>query len=311
MKTPKIAHAQCQEPLTPVLSHIDRQRRNVISAALALTWVATDGYFQTVLAASSSEFAKTSQADPKPRTKLIVAFLNSPPEMVVYSKGRHSGVLQYILEEAARRSHCEIEWREMSFGHSLDALKSQNIDIVTNVRFRTPERESYSRFSINLGTIPSVIYISLNSNESRDIKSLKDLTNHRIGYRRGVYYFKEFEALPNTNRIPFDDNDAMARGFAENKIDAMLVNNKISTESALKASGVNASRYRYASLIMDKEIMSTYMMYSLKPELSPVFNLLDAELEKMLKEGLIADIYQSFDAKPPKPTWQSSADRKE
>lgn len=271
-----------------------------ISTAAALAWV--PGMAASAGAAPESPQV---QAAPVPCTRLVVAFLDSPPEMVVYSKHRHSGVLQYIVEEAARRIRCNIEWREMPFGASLDALKKWDVDIVTNVRFRTPERERFARFSYNLGNINSAIYFLQNINDPRDIKSLKELAEHRIGYRRGVYYFKEFERM---TRIPFDDNDTMARDFAEEKIDVMVVNNKISSERALKSAGVNASRYRYASLVMNKELMGMYLMYSLAPQHQPVFDRLDQELKKMVQEGVVNEIYQSFDAQAPKPLQEGKPD---
>lgn len=262
-------------------------------AAAALAWSLGLASSAGAAPASPPQIAATP-ATPRPR--LVVAFLDSPPEMVVYSKYRHSGVLQYIVEEAARRIQCDIEWREMPFGASLDALKKNEVDIVTNVRFRTPERERFSRFSYNLGSIRSKINFLQNVNDKRDITSLKDLAERRVGYRRGVYYFKEFERMP---RIPFDDNDTMARDFAEEKIDVMVVNNKISSERALKSAGVNSSRYRYASLVMNKELMGMYLMYTLAPRQQALFDQLDNALKNMVQEGVVKEIYQSFDAQPP------------
>ncbi|WP_280189867.1 substrate-binding periplasmic protein [Delftia sp. PS-11] len=263
--------------------------------------IALAGLLAAAAGAQTLPASPPGNAAPAARPRLVVAFLDSPPEMVVYSKGRHSGVLQYILEEAARRIDCDLEWRETPFGSSLSGLKDGTVDIVTNVRFRTAERERFARFSVNLGNIPSRIYFLQNSSDQRDIKSLSDFSGLRVGYRDGVYYFKEFEKLPNVDRRPFTDNDSMARSFSVHEVDVLVVNNKISTERSLKSVGVNASRYRYASLEMNKEIMGTYMMYSLKPELRGVFDRIDAELEKMLRDGVIASIYKSFDAVPPKP----------
>lgn len=262
--------------------------RWLLAAALAL-----------LLVAGAS--AQTGPAPQPARPRLVVAFLDSPPEMVVYSKGRHSGILQYILEEAARRIDCELEWREMPFGNSLNGLKDGSVDIVTNVRFRTAERELFARFSVNLGNIPSNIYFLQNSSDPREIKTLADLSGLRVGYRDGVNYFSEFEKLPRVDRRPFVDNDSMARSFAFHEVDVLVVNNKISTERSLKSVGVNASRYRYAGLEMNKDIMGTYMMYSRKPDLQKVFDRLDGELKKMLMDGVIASIYKSFDAVAPTP----------
>lgn len=203
-----------------------------------------------------------------------------------------------MVEEVAKRINCDIEWREMPFGASLDALKVHAVDIVTNVHFKTAERERFSRFSINLGNFRSHVYFLQSSTDTRDIKSLADLSGRRVGFRKGVSYFAEFEKLQKLNRIPFADNETMASSFATREIDVMVVNNKISSEKALKSAGVNSTRYRYASLDMDKEIVGTYLMYSLKPELANVFTKFDIELGKMLKDGVIADIYKSFDAEP-------------
>lgn len=270
--------------------------RRLLAAALALLLM-------------SGALAQTGGAPLPARPRLVVAFLDSPPEMVVYSKGRHSGILQYILEEAARRIDCELEWREMPFGNSLAGLKDGSVDIVTNVRFRTPERELFARFSVNLGNIPSSIYFLQGSSDLRDIKSLADLSGLRVGYRDGVNYFNEFQTLPKVERLPFVDNDSMARSFAVREVDVLLVNNKISTERSLKSVGVNASRYRYATLEMNQEIMGTYMMYSRKPDLHTVFDRLDGELQKMLKDGVIASIYKSFGAVAPTPDGATARNR--
>lgn len=271
-------------------------RRSLLACALALPLLPAAG-------------APGGPAPQPARPRLVVAFLDSPPEMVVYSRGRHSGILQYILDEAARRADCELEWREMPFGNSLNGLKDGSVDIVTNVRFRTAERELFSRFSVNLGNIPSNIYFLQGSSDLKEIRSLSDLSGLRVGYRDGVNYFKEFEKLPNVDRRPFVDNDSMARSFAVRDVDVLVVNNKISTERSLKSVGVNASRYRYAALEMNQEIMGTYMMYSRKPELHAVFDRIDDELGKMLRDGVIASIYRSFNAVPPTPDAAATRNR--
>ena len=77
-----------------------------IALALLVYFIAMPEGDQAMVRAPDAEIAA---AQPPKLPKLAVTFRDAPPDMLVYSKGRFSGPLRYVLEEAPGRIGYSVE----------------------------------------------------------------------------------------------------------------------------------------------------------------------------------------------------------
>lgn len=229
--------------------------------------------------------------------KLVVTFRDRAPDIVVYSKGRHSGPLRYVLEEAAGRIGYAIEWKPATFSKSLAGLVDGSVDVVPYVFARTAERERDTRYSVSLGLRKRPVYLAVQKARPLKIESLEDLAGHTVGYLQSGYYFAELHTTSSFTPVPYADDRSLVKAFVDGAIEIMAVSNKETTERVLASVGYND--FKYADLVFDKE-SDMYFLYSRSPRRQEVFDRLDQALLQMKKEGLITDIYHSFDADPPR-----------
>lgn len=232
------------------------------------------------------------------RPQLIVTYRDTPPEMLGYSPGRHSGPLRYVIEEAAERIGYGITWKSASFADSVDQVVAGTIDIAPNARFKTAEREKTMRFSVSLGRVPSVINFLVRKDNAAVIDTIDDLKGHAVGYRRNVSYFTAFGDATHFKKVAYGDDKSMVKGFADRVVDVLVVNNKRGIERALAAGGVNVNSFRYVNFEVSEEA-DVYLLYSKVPARQAVYDRLDQALLQMKQQGVITDIYNSFDADPP------------
>jgi len=240
---------------------------------------------------------QTSTVQETERPKLIVTFRDVPPDMTVYSPGRHSGPLRYVLEEAADRIGYAIEWKGLSFSRSLTGLADGSVDIVPSAHHKTEEREKDAIFSVSLGQQLRPVFFALHIDNPATIKTMADLKGHTVGYLKGSFYFAEFNTSTHFKKIAYADNRSLMLGFLKGAVDIIVMNNKKAAERELAPLGYN--KYKYAELVVnDKPEM--YFLYSRISQKKELFEHLDQVLVQMKNEGLIADIYRSFEADAPK-----------
>lgn len=238
---------------------------------------------------------RTLQASKLP--KLVVTFRDVPPDMIVYSLGRHSGPLRYVLEEATARIGYAIEWKALSFSRSLAGLVDGSVDIVPSAHHKTPEREKEAHFSVSLGQQLRPVFFALHRDNPAIIKTLGDLAGHTVGHLKGSFYFAEFNSATHFKKIAYADNRSLMLGFLKGTVDIIVMNNRKAAERELSPLGYN--KFKYADLIIN-DTPDMFFLYSRISHPQEVFDRLDQALVQMKNEGLIADIYQGFDADPPK-----------
>ena len=229
--------------------------------------------------------------------KLVVTFRDRPPDMLVYSKGRFSGPLRYVLEEAAGRIGHSVEWREATLAESEKGSVVGSVDVIPYIHQKTAEREEKFRFSVSLGSVQTFNNFMQHVGDQRKITTLADFAGMSVGHRAASAYFAEFATAKHFKRIPVEDMRSLVRVFADRSVDTIIVNNKQETERAL-AGKVRVDKIKYADLVVKIEA-ALYVLYSRAPERQKVFDRLDQAIVKMRKEGFIEDIYRSFDADPP------------
>lgn len=229
---------------------------------------------------------------------LIASYRDGPPDMVMYTKDRHDGPLKVLLEEAVKRIGYRVQWIQLSYSRSVKAIEEGKIDIIPYVFYKTPEREKEMRFSESLGLRPRPVYFIVKGNlDKRSIAKMEDLAGYTLGYRDKSYYFAEFHSATEYKKVAYQDDASLVQGFIQGDVDIIVLNNQKATERALYAVGFND--FQYADLVFNRE-SDIYFLYSRLPQHAKTFDRLDEVLLQMKKEGTITQIYNSFDADPPK-----------
>jgi ABC-type amino acid transport substrate-binding protein len=230
--------------------------------------------------------------------KLVATYRDGYPDMVTYSEGKHSGPLRYVTEEAAKRIGYVVEWKHGSFKTSMAGLADGSVDIVPYIFYKTPERELESWFSTSLGLRPRPVYFMVhrNSDAHKNLKTFEDLARYKIGFRGKSYYFSEFHAADNLTKVAFDLLADLAQGFIHNKVDVMAITDKWEAEREMVALGYD--NYEYAELKFEK-VSDMYYFYSRLPAREAVLKRFDQAVVQLKKEGMIDEIYRSFDVEPP------------
>lgn len=229
------------------------------------------------------------------RPVLVVSYRDNPPDMVAYCAERHSGPLRHVLEEAAARVGHRIEWQHLSLANSLRALKEGQVDIVPYLFTKTSERAAIGRFSETLGGKMRTVSFLVRKEDGRSISRFADLEAFTIGYRRDSYYFSEFHENRTLKTVAYEKDSDMVRDFVAGRTDMLVVNNKAATERAFLSLGFN--EFKYAGLDYRRDA-HLYLLYSLDRSKQALFDRLDQALVQMRQEGLVADIYRSFDTMP-------------
>lgn len=274
----------------------------VLFAALAAGGCLWDGSGSSSSGAQHNNAASGAGApgvaDKAGRPTLRATFRDVPPDMLTYSAARHSGPLRYVVEEAAAQAGYAVEWTPAPFAESFDKAVRGEVDIVPFVRFKTAEREKFLRFSESLGKVMTYTYFLQHADDKQPIKMLDDLRGRTVGYRPGSYYYAEFLPDNRFQKVGYPNDAKMIKGFIDRKVDVVVVNVQQAAERVLAASGYSASNYKYAELVIARPA-DMYLLFSRAPELQAGFDRIDQALLKMREEGVIEDIYKSFDTPPP------------
>ena len=229
------------------------------------------------------------------RPALVVSFRDNPPDLVDYCGNNQSGPLRYAIEEAASRVGYRVEWRNLPLASSLRGLKEQRVDIVPYLFTKTSERAAIGRFSESLGGKMRTVSFFMAKDDARNVRKFADLEQFSIGYRQDSFYFTEFHESKTLNAHAFEKDKDMARAFVAGTINMVVVNNRATIERAFLELGFNEFRYADLSYKRDAQL---YLLYSFDARKQAVFDRLDQAIVQMKREGLMADIYRSFDTMP-------------
>ena len=229
------------------------------------------------------------------RPALVVSYRDNPPDMISYCADRHSGPLRYVIEEAAGRVGYQVKWQRQSLADSLRDLRAGSVAIVPYLFTKTAERSAIGRFSASLGGKSRLVSFMIRKSDSRSITKFADLAGFTIGYRKDSYYFREFHESKALKTVAYAQDVDLGRAFLDGSVDMVVINNRLAAERAFLGLGFNEFKYADLSYPHDAQL---YLLYSREPRQQELFDRLDQAIVQMKQEGLMADIYRSFDTMP-------------
>lgn len=198
-------------------------------------------------------------------SSLRADYRQRPPEMVIDEKtGRFSGPLIDILEEAARKIGHRIKWRKAPFQRSYKELQLGLVDVVPRV-ILTEERKAFVAYLGPIGYQRKDIVFLVRKGREGLLKLYDDLHKIRVGTKRDTAYFKQFNEDKDINKILSLDDKNMAKMFAANRFDTMIILDVSAIEEALK--DINFSDYSYANYRYVQKIGNYYGMSKKSPRI--------------------------------------------
>lgn len=217
--------------------------------------------------------------------------------MIVDSKtGQGSGPLLEILDEAAEQIGYSVRWRSAPFQRSYEELRLGSVDIVPRV-ILTEERKAFVAYLGPIGYQQKNVVFLVRKGEEASIQNYQDLQKHTIGTKRDTAYFKQFNEDKTIEKILSLDDENMARMFAANRFDTMIVLDIPAIEKALRDIGFRD--YAYADYKYVQKIGNYYGM-SKKSDHIDIYADLNAALLAMVEEGRVEQIYVKFGVLPPR-----------
>ncbi len=229
-------------------------------------------------------------------SSLRADYRQRPPEMVIDEKtGRFSGPLIDILEEAARKIGHRIKWRKAPFQRSYKELKLGLVDVVPRV-ILTEERKAFVAYLGPIGYQRKDIVFLVRKGREGLLKLYDDLYKIRVGTKRDTAYFKQFNEDKDINKILSLDDKNMAKMFAANRFDTMIILDVSAIEEALK--DINFSDYSYANYRYVQKIGNYYGMSKKSPRIG-LYEKLNAALLGLARSGRVKEIYDNYRVVPP------------
>ncbi len=229
-------------------------------------------------------------------SSLRADYRQRPPEMVIDEKtGRFSGPLIDILEEAARKIGHRIKWRKAPFQRNYKELKLGLVDVVPRV-ILTEERKAFVAYLGPIGYQRKDIVFLVRKGREGLLKLYDDLHKIRVGTKRDTAYFKQFNEDKDINKILSLDDKNMAKMFAANRFDTMIILDVSAIEEALK--DINFSDYSYANYRYVQKIGNYYGMSKKSPRIG-LYEKLNAALLGLARSGRVKEIYDNYRVVPP------------
>ena len=223
-----------------------------------------------------------------------VGYISYPPGFIVDPNTKEkSGIFNEILQEIAKRNSLTINYKEeVTWATMIEALQTDRVNLIANPVWKTEARINNADFSIPAYFSPIGIYVRADDDRfNNDISSINE-SKIRIaavdGEINSEIAKKDF---PNATLISFPNNIDVAQLFLEiqtNKKDVTFAEPMFAFDymqknpGKLKNIGENAPIRNYANCFMFKKGNNK------------IANFLNAEIEKLIKDGTIDKIVDKY-----------------
>ncbi|NGZ27992.1 MAG: transporter substrate-binding domain-containing protein, partial [Magnetococcales bacterium] len=223
--------------------------------------------------------------------RLTAHIRHRPPYLIV--QGQYlGGSLKEILDLAAQRAGYRVDWQDVPFTKSIEALKTGEVDLVPRTVV-TPERQQFVRFLPPIGYEQQEILFLTHKGQEKTIRNYDDLKNLRIGLKKGTAYFDRFNKDATLNKQPFAGDDyGLLKQFVSGTVDTVIILDRRAMDSALAGMGFTDYGYAQYRLIQNLELNYGFSRASSHPEAA---DALEQELQSMQAKGEVDSLLaQSF-----------------
>ncbi|MEO5332301.1 MAG: transporter substrate-binding domain-containing protein [Magnetococcus sp. YQC-5] len=213
--------------------------------------------------------------------RLVAHIRHRPPYMIV--QGHYlGGSLKEILDLAAQRAGYRVDWQDVPFAKSIEALKTGEVDLVPRT-IVTQERQQWVRFFAPIGFEQQEILFLTHKGQEKTIRNYDDLKNLRIGLKKGTAYFDRFNNDTTLSKHPFSGDDyGLLNQFMSGAVDTVIILDRRAMDSALAGMGLTDYGYAQYRLIQNFELNYGFSKASSHPEAA---DAVEQELQTMRAKG--------------------------
>lgn len=226
-----------------------------------------------------------------------VGYISYPPGFIVDPNTKEkSGIFNDVLVEIAKRNGLTIDYKEeVTWATMIEALKTERVNLIANPVWATKERKENADFSKPVYFSPIGVYVRADDNRFDTDRSKINDSSVKIAAVDGeVNNFIGKSDFPKAELKPFPNNIDVAQLFLEiqtKKKDVTFAEPMFAYDYMQKNPGKLKN-------IGEKSPIRNYPnCYMYKKGESNVGDFLNAELDKMIKDGTIDKIiakYQPF-----------------
>lgn len=154
------------------------------------------------------------------KEKLVVAVSNFEPWTIVTSDSV-TGIDMQLIDRLAAMQNLDVVHFKCPWVRCLQLLKVGQIDIVSNI-FHSEERAEYLSYfkSPYIHGNNRIFYI--NNSGNIKIESPNDLTSLRVGLRRGVKYFNDFDKNNKLDKVYVNHNTQLINMLLKFRLDTFI-----------------------------------------------------------------------------------------
>lgn len=219
------------------------------------------------------------------------------PYQFADENGEATGADIELMRAVAKAIDCTAIFKEMPWARQLSEIRNGTLDLAMSAS-RTPERESYARFSMPYRRSEMAIFVRDGTASQYPLSSLSDIsgTDFRLGVILGYYYGDEFETLK--HNPDFASHVDAAADYPTNigkllhqRIDGFLVDDLAVMLAAVRDLGVADRVERHPLYLPGDDFHLMFSRRSLDPQSVAAVN---RALEEMKSDGRIQAILEKF-----------------
>ena len=201
---------------------------------------------------------------------LVVMYSDLEPYIISKDK-EISGFLVPYMNRVATAANIEIHWRNVPWENQLPALKRNQPNVCAIGLFKTPERETYSKFTHPIGTDKGFVLVSAKGNTALTThqyfksvladRTLKPILQEDTVYNPYVNKLLSGKNFPRTQ----GSVSRMLRMLAQNSADYIILT-PVMAKALLAKSGLSSQITIYNHFKDLKETSAYYMACSLSTD---------------------------------------------
>ena len=224
-----------------------------------------------------------------------VGYISYPPGFIVDPNTKEkSGIFNDVLVEIGKRNGLTIDYKEeVTWATMIEALKTNRVDLIANPVWATKERKANADFSKPVYFSPIGVYVRSDDNRfDADRSKLNDPSVKIAAVDGEVDNFIGKQDFPKAQLQPFPNNVDVAQLFLE------IQTNKKDVTFAEPMFAYNYMQKNPGKLknIGEKSPIRNYPnCYMYKKGDQKVGDFLNAEIDKLLKDGTIDKIIANYE----------------
>lgn len=223
------------------------------------------------------------------KTKLVVAVSSFEPWTIINESGI-SGIDMELIEQLASYQNLEVSHLRCPWIRCLKLLEEGKADIVSSV-FKSKEREQYLSYFKSPYVHGNNRIFYLNKNTNITINSIEDLSSLRVGLRRGIKYFPEFDQQTQMNRELVNDNNQLIQMLLKNRIDTFIGQEDVVDYFLLKR---NLTQYIKKANYKYFQVDEGYLAFSKKSKLLHLQPEMEKNLTLLINSNILEKLKDKY-----------------